>query len=125
MGIPGPASHYWDDAGLMKLVGGFLLAPFAWLLDLQVSYALVKWACANDQRPLLLLIPVGSLGLVAVATWMSASSWTRLRAEAREDGERVEDRSYFIALAGMAMSAVFALLILTSLIPRYVLSPCE
>lgn len=123
--VPGPATHYWDDAGLMKLIAALVLAPFAWLLDLQVSYAMVKWACEHDQRVLLLLIPIGSLALVALAAWLSGSSWTELRRQAREDGGQIEDRSYFLAIVGLALSAVFALLILTSLAPRYFLSPCE
>lgn len=119
------ARTYWEHVGLTLLIGGFLLAPFAWLLDLQVSYAMVKWACENDRRDLLLLTPAGSLALIALATWMSWSCWTKLRDQAEEEGGRMEDRSYFLALAGLAMNAVFGLLILTSYVPRYFLSPCE
>jgi hypothetical protein len=116
---------YWDRVGLAKLVGGFLLAPFAWLLDLQVSYATVKWACAADQRAVLLLLPLGSLALIGLATWWSWSSWTALRDKAVPNGAHTQDRSYFLAVAGLAMNAVFGLLIITSYAPRYFLSPCE
>jgi hypothetical protein len=119
------ARNYWEDVGLTKLVGGFLLAPFAWFLDLQVSYASVKWACAADRREVLLLFPLGSLSLIAVATWMSWSCWKMVRAGANEEGGSLEDRSYFLAIAGLAMNAVFALLIVTSAFGRYYLSPCE
>ena len=120
-----PAQHYWEDAGLMKLMIGFLIAPLAWFIDLQASYAMVKWACENDRRDLLLSIPAGSLTLVAIGAWLSWSCWTRLRDGGREEGGRLEDRSYFLALAGLAMNAVFGLLILTSYAGRYLLSPCE
>lgn len=119
------ARSYWEHAGLMLLVGGFLLAPLAWLLDLQISYAMLKWACENDRRELVLLMPLGSLGLIAIGSWMSWSCWTKLREVANQHGGRMEDRSYFLAVAGLAMNAVFGLLILTSLVPRYFLSPCE
>jgi hypothetical protein len=119
------ARSHWDDAGLAMLVGGLLLPPFAWLLDLQVSYAMTKWACENDRRDLVLLMPLGSLALVAVACWMSWTCWRQLRSTAEERGERREDRSYFLALGGLAMSGIFALLILISIAPRYFLSPCE
>jgi hypothetical protein len=119
------AQDYWEHVGLVKLVTGLLLPPFAWLLDLQVSYATVKWACAADARSVLLLLPIGSLALVALAFWMSWSCWTILRADASLEGARLQDRSYFLAIGGLAMSAVFALLIATSYAPRYVLSPCE
>lgn len=119
------ARYYWEDVGLMKLIGGFLLAPFAWLLDLQVSYVTVKWACENDRRDVLFLFPLVSLSLLGLAGWLSWSCWRVLRADADPEGDRMEDRSYFLAFAGMAMTAVFGLLIITSLAPRYFLSPCE
>lgn len=119
------ARHYWEDAGLMKLVGGFLLAPFAWLLDLEVSYALVGWACENDRREVLWLVPLASLSMIALAGWMSWSCWRTLRGNADLEGGRMEDRSYFLAVSGLAMTAVFGLLVFTSLVPRFLLSPCE
>ena len=54
-----------------------------------------------------------------------SASWAKLRDVAIDEGAHMEDRSYFLALAGLGMNATFALLILTSLIPRYFLSPCE
>jgi hypothetical protein len=119
------ARHHWEHVGLMMLVGSVLLPPFAWLLDMQVSYALVKWACAHGRRDVLLMMPLGSLALVATAGWMAWSCWRALQREASPGGARMEDRSYFLALTGLAMTAVFGLLILASLAPRYLLSPCE
>jgi hypothetical protein len=119
------ARHYWEHVGLMLLVGSFLLAPFAWLLDLQVSYSMVKWACEHDRRWALMLTPLASLTLIALGTAMAWSCWTKLRGVGRQAGARMEDRSYFLAMAALAMNALFALLILTSVAPRYFLSPCE
>ena len=119
------ARDYWEHIGLAKLMTGLLLPPFAWLLEMQVSYATVKWACAADARWVLLALPLGSIALVTLAAWMSWSCWTMLRGNAGLEGARMEDRSYFLALGGLAMSAVFLLLILTSYAPRYFLSPCE
>ncbi len=119
------ARDYWEHVGLMLLIGGLLLAPFAWLLDMQVSYATVKWACEHDRRAALLLMPAGSLAIIAAGTAMSWSCWTKLRGTASETGARMIDRSYLLAVAGLALNALFALLILTSFAPRYLLSPCE
>lgn len=119
------AQGYWEHIGLMKLIAGLLLPPFAWLFEMQVSYATVKWACAADARWVLLVLPLGSIALVAFAGWLSWSCWTMLHENAVLEGARMEDRSYFLALGGLAMSALFLLLILTSYAPRYFLSPCE
>jgi hypothetical protein len=119
------ARDYWEHVGLAKLIGGFLLPPIAWLADLQVSYATVKWACAADERGVILLLPLGSLAIIGFATWLSWSCWTLLRDHAQPDGASMQDRSYFLALAGLTMNVVFFLLIVTSYVPRYLLSPCE
>jgi hypothetical protein len=119
------ARTYWEDVGLALLISAIVLAPFAWLLEMQISYSMLKWACEHDRRGVILLMPVGSLGLVGIAGAMAWSCWARLRGQATDDGGRKEDRSYFLALAGLAMSALFALLILSAIAPRILLSPCE
>jgi hypothetical protein len=66
-------SHRAGQAGR-----GFLLAPLAWLLDLQISYAMVKWACATNQHTMLLLMPLGSLSLIGLATGARGRAGPRL-----------------------------------------------
>ncbi len=119
------AQHYWEHVGLVRLVAGVLLAPAAWLIDLQVSYVAVKWACATGRHDVLLLVPLGSLAVIGMSGWLSWSCWRMLRDHSDLDGARMEDRSYFLALAGLGMSAIFGVLVLVSLAPRYLLSPCE
>jgi hypothetical protein len=119
------ARDYWEDTGLMLLMAGFLLAPLAWTIDLQASYALVKLACARGSRALLLVGPAFSLSLIALGTSCSWSCWRKLRGDADQHGARQIDRSLLLALSGLAMNAIFALLIVLSLVPRLVLSPCE
>ena len=38
---------------------------------------------------------------------------------------RMIEAGRLLAIGGLALDALFALLILTSIVPRYVLSPCE
>jgi hypothetical protein len=116
--------RHWDDTGLLMVVSAVVLAPLAWFLDLQASYALVKWACRHERRDLLLMLPIASLSLSALAGWMSWSSWTKLRG-AGPLARSVEDRSYFLSIVGLGLAALFALLILASLVPRAVLNPCQ
>ena len=119
------ARSYGEHVGLVMLLGGFFLAPTAWFLDLQISYAAIKWVCEHNSRWVLLLLPVVSLAFIGAGTWMSWSAFTQLRDSTDEEGARMEDRSYFLAVSGLVMNGIFALLILASLVPRYFLSPCE
>ena len=119
------ARTYWEDVGLAMLMGGVLLAPAAWFIEMQSSYAMIKWACENNARGVLLAMPVASLSVVAFGTWLSWSCYTKLRGDANQEGGRMIDRSLLLALLGLAMNAIFGLMILTSYAPRYFLSPCE
>lgn len=109
--------------GLLKLLGGTLIPPFAWFLDLQTSYATVRWACKHG-RALLLLVPLGSLALIGLAAWLSWSSWSVFRDGTDLGGGSVPDRSAFLAIIGLMMSATFALLVLNTFAARYFLDPC-
>ena len=115
---------YREDWGALLLLGGLLLAPTAWFLDVQVSYALVKWACAHDQRGVIVAAGLGSLALIAASAAMSWSCWKKVRSAADDSGGRIEDRSYMLALSGLGLSGFFALLVVTSMATR-LLSPCQ
>ena len=106
------APGYWDHSRLTVLVAGIVLPPLAWLLDMQVSYSLVKWACAHDRQWVLFVMPACSLTLVAATMLFS---WQTSR----------QTNRHLLALSGLAMSVLFAVLILVSLVPRALLSPCE
>jgi hypothetical protein len=119
------ARSYWDDMGLTLLIAGLLLPPTAWFLDLQVSYPIAKWVCKTGARGVMFVMPAGSLALIAASAWMSWSCLIRLRGRIRPEGASLEDRSYFLAVSGLALSALFALLVLVSLVPRVLANPCD
>jgi hypothetical protein len=104
---------------------GIWTAPLAWFLDLQVSYASVKWVCEHDLRALQLLLPLASVALLGCGAALSWSAFNAVRERASEDGALLADRNYFLALGGLMMSALFALLIVNSYFGRVLLSPCE
>jgi hypothetical protein len=119
------ARDYWEHVGLALLLGGLIAGPVGWFLDLQVSYAIVKWTCEHDRQWVLLLVPAGSFAIVAAGSWFSWSCLLKLRSQAIDGGATMVDRSYFLAVTGLGLNALFALLILASLVPRIVLGPCE
>ena len=65
--------------------------------------------------------------VVTVTAAGAAVSWShavKLR-QARLDGERPEDRSLMLAVSGVALNALLAVLIITSATAPVFLSPCE
>jgi hypothetical protein len=108
----------------LPLWTGILAGPIAWACDLMASYASVKWVCHTKSYGLLALITVASLAVVVGA---AAISWTALMRTANDvptDGGLPRQRARFMAVLGLASSALFALQILAGAIPPWVLDAC-
>ncbi|MEJ1158313.1 hypothetical protein [Prosthecomicrobium sp. N25] len=103
---------------------GVLAGPFAWGANTQLGLALAPWACRNgiDPTPLVAVL----LALVAGAGgWLS---WRAFQAGPGldEDGPGEMPRPLpFMALAGMAMAGLFALVTLTQGLAGLFLGGCE
>jgi hypothetical protein len=114
-----------DARAIRALWIGLLVAPAAFLLNLEVSYALVPTACSSRNHLLthvvhlvcLLLVVFG--GLTAWRCWKATGeTWP-----AGEGGPLA--RSRFMAGLGWLTSALFALVILAQWIPSFILDPCQ
>ena len=119
------ARPYWDDVGLVKLLAGMFIGPAAWALNLEINYSLVKWTCASGNSEVLPILSAAALALVAGGLGLSWWCFSRLRQQAAVQGGRVVDRSHFLAVAGISLNALFALLILTSGSLHFIVGPCE
>ena len=119
------ARGYWDDWGLVLLWTSFLAGPLAFALNLQVGYALVKWACDREQTFVLPLVAACTFGLAAAGAWVGWLCLLKVRDRADEQGGRIIDRSYFLALVAIGLNLLLALLIATSAYHPVFLSPCE
>lgn len=113
-----------SPAGIALLWTGLLAGPVAWACDLTASYASVKWVCGSQHTWVLHLITLGALivtGGGAMAAWWA---FQEAPADAAIDGPRPFDRGRFMALLGLVVSALFALVIIANDIPRAVLDAC-
>jgi hypothetical protein len=104
---------------------GILAGPIAWAFDLTASYALVKWVCHHDKYGVLPFITVASLAIVVVAAAISWTALTRTAHDVPTDGGRPRQRARFMAILGLASSALFALQIIAGAIPHWVLDACQ
>jgi heme/copper-type cytochrome/quinol oxidase subunit 2 len=104
---------------------GVLGPPLIYLFDLQASFTLANRACSSGSHTLYALTTLVAALLVALIGMLS---WTRLQslpAEARMEGGRALDRNRFLAMAGVAFSAGFFLVIMSNLVPKFILGVCD
>jgi hypothetical protein len=112
-------------AGISLLWLGVLAGPTAWALDLVVSYSLVQWTCGGGPLVVLHLVTLFSLAIIAAG---AASAWralTRVPSGASDDGSQPDQRGRFMAMLGLAMCALFTLVVIAGAVPRWVLDACQ
>lgn len=93
---------------------GALGGPIAWLIDLQIRYAVIQYACNNHAPWLMWVVTLAALALAVIAALVAFS-------HRRSDWKRER----FMALAGGAISSLFALAILAMAIPDLFLRVCD
>ena len=120
-----PRTDIPDARELRALWTGLLLAPIAFLLNLEAAYALVPAACSARTQ---LLVHGVHLVCLLLAILGGVTAWGRWNAGGRTwpgDAGDPMSRSRFMAGLGLLVSAMFALVIVAQWIPSFVLSPCQ
>ncbi len=119
------ATSYWESRGLALLWMSFFAGPVAWILNQGVGYAVMKPVCSSANVYVLWLIGAFTFILASVGAWAASRCLLALRDGATDEGGGVIDRSYFVAIVAIGMDSLIAILIVTSVIPQFLLSPCE
>jgi hypothetical protein len=110
-----------------------LLAPLVALTQLSIAYSLVTPACAHQNHGTLHVVAALSLLLVII---MTALAWREWRGHAGStagsgavpvssaDGVGASQRPHFVALIGVLVGALSALVSIALWLPIWFLSPC-
>jgi hypothetical protein len=118
--MPSSTSHRvsFDPWRLAALFGVILGAPLVWLVLLETNYALAYAACA-DRSNAWLHVPSG-IAVVATAAIAATAVvlWQRVRGEGRAP-------LGFLALISLMSAGLFVILILATVIPPFILHPCD
>jgi hypothetical protein len=120
-----PRTDVPDKGIIGALWIGLLVPPTAFLINLEVAYALVPTACGTRSVLLVHLVHLASLalavygGVVAWRTWRrSGATWPG------GNGGRIS-RTQFMAGIGALTGLMFAVVIVAQWIPSFILDPCQ
>jgi cytochrome c biogenesis factor len=120
-----PRTPVPDAPEIRALWAGVLLAPVAFLLNLELAYAVVPHACLSQNRLPVHLVHLVCLVIALVGGAFALRSWRSCgETWPGEEGGPVS-RSRFMAGLGLLLSVLFALVIVAQWIPSFVLSPCQ
>lgn len=103
---------------------GVIIGPLAWGADLLLSYIFVQHSCSTGHFYVLHVISLVCFVIVLGGAWMSWMQFQRAR-QGNDSGGSPLDRSHFMGLLGTASSLFFAVVIIASAMPRWILSPCD
>ena len=109
---------------MLRLATSVLLGPSAALVNQGIIYIAMIWACGPGSSLALHLIPLLCLAAAVAAGFIAYADWTRVGRGVQVDGATVDDRSRFLALAGMGASALSALVIVAQWVAIFVFGPC-
>ncbi|MFL5305003.1 MAG: hypothetical protein ACJ8F1_07305 [Polyangia bacterium] len=109
------------------LWAGVLLGPAAWLSDLGASYALVPARHGDGTLGARLAVSGLAFAISLAAGLLSLRNWRRLRSPKPQQPQPPSDEHAngpaFLAAFGAVASAFFALVIVATTIPNFVLRP--
>jgi hypothetical protein len=120
-----PATPIPDWRRLAVLWAGVLLAPLAFLANLEVAYAFVTASCDRGDQLLIHLTHLACLLLSLLGGWAAWSAWRAEGSEWPGQGGGTVGRTRFMAGLGLLLSAMFTLVIVAQWIPGFLLSPCQ
>ena len=120
-----PRTTVMEGQRLAALWAGLLLAPAAFLANLQLAYLAVPASCARGSALAIHLVHGACLLVALAGAAIAWRSWNGVRGEISGEGGNPTARSRFLAGLGLAGSALFALTIAAQWIPTLVLHPCQ
>ena len=114
-----------EGAAPAALWAGVLAGPLAALTQLQVNYALVLWACGAGREWALHVVSLLTLLVTVAAGLLSWRNWRRAGASWEDGGAGIVPRSRFMAVVGLLISVLTALVVVAQWIAIFVYDPCE
>jgi hypothetical protein len=107
------------------LWSGILVPPIAWATNFFVSYALTPWACGSQHPAVLRLLTVATLAVIAFGATLSWRELQQIPADAPTDAGGPMPRARFMAMLGIAASALFGIVVIASGLPPWLANVCK
>ena len=107
--------------------GGFalLFAPAVFFAHLQTAYLLVPWSCTSGNTFVLHLVSGIATVLSGLGTWVAWRLWEEVEREGTGSAAGEVPRTGFLAVTGLASSAMITLVLLAQWATEFVIGPCQ
>jgi len=110
--------------GLLSLTLGIVVGPITVLVNEELIYVTNMWACGTGNQLAMHVVPIVCLVVTLGAALLAWRDWDRVGRGVEDEAATIDSRSRFLALGGMAISALSALLILAQWLAIFVFGAC-
>lgn len=109
---------------MLSLSLGLLLGPVAALLNEAIVYATNMWACGSGTPLSMHVVALACFATAIGAGLLARADWARVGGGTEDEAATIDSRTRFLALTGMAASALSALLIVMQWLAVFVFGAC-
>lgn len=110
--------------GTLTLTLGIVLGPIATLVNEELIYVTNMWACGTGKQLAMHVVPILCLAVALGAGALAWMDWGRVGRGVEDESATIDARSRFLAICGMAVSAMSALIILAQWLAIFVFGAC-
>jgi len=121
---PNERARFARWPGLLTLTLGVVVGPIAALANEELIYVANMWACGTGRHLAMHVVPLICLVVTLGAGFLAWSDWVRVGRGVEDEAATIDSRSRFLALAGMAISALSALVIVCQWLAIFVFGAC-
>jgi len=120
-----PEQRGRGGSGLLALWAGVLVAPLAFLSNLQVNYTLAQKLCPGGHTSVLHLMTIIFLLIAAAGGLVAWRNRGRAGHHLPDESEDTRARDRFLGSIGVMISALSFLIIVAQWIPQFIFNPCQ
>ena len=110
--------------GLLSLTLGVVIGPIAVLVNEELIYVTNMWACGTGKQLAMHVVPIVCLAVTVGVGLLAWRDWDRVGRGVEDEAATVDSRSRFLAVGGMAISALSGLIILAQWLAIFVFGAC-
>ena len=104
---------------------GIFAGPVAFLLQLQINFVLVPWACAANAQWWIHLVTLAAILVCVIGGVLAWRAWQRVGPEWPRDDAQPVARARLMAIGGILLSAMFLLVAIAQGITAVILGACQ
>jgi hypothetical protein len=117
--------EFKQTRGILWLWAGLLTAPLAFLLHLEINYALVTQLCQSQHKIAMHVVTFTFLLIAACGGIISWLNWREAGSKWPGEAGSIRERSRFMSVVGLLISALVIFGLIAQWIPQFIFDPCQ